>query len=512
MRNVRSCRFASALLLALGVASGTAWAQIAIADTEPNSSCFSAQDLGAASLPATVTGSLDTPPGTPDVDFYRFTGTPDELIVIDQTGSASGGGTLDDPFLGVFNSSCSRIAYADNDPSGGNWLDARLEVRVPADGVFVVAASSAYDWDFTGHGDAPGSYTLSVRKVAVAQAIGGRIVNSRTGAPVAGAGIDLVRCADGICFATSGTTFTGEDGLFRFDTASGTVWDPVLRAGEYRLTIYPPQGYEPPQTPLFAVAEGQDLGLGDVPLDPLAIVGSIRGRLVDAQTGAPITAGSALYALAELQACPFVSSCYTVRNVAVDAQGGFLFETGETGPLLAGTYRVVGHVDQYFVTESAPFEVGDGQHYDAGDVGVRPFPVRMTLTKGCGPIPSEGGECRFEVGIVNGTSSRLEADSWTLVRGVGYSFPGEVTQFQAGGRRSIKVEPGATATLPHTFTVPAALPDGTTICARVYTAEKKNPFLAIGIHDVFCLRKGEQGFAMLSEEDEREVLRREKKN
>lgn len=97
------------------------------------------------------------------------------------------------------------------------------------------------------------------------------------------------------------------------------------------------------------------------------------------------------------------------------------------------------------------------------------------------------------------------------MRAIGVFFPGEVTQFQAGPRKTVKVAPGASVTLPHTIEVPAALPDGTTICARVYTAERKNPFAAIGIHDVFCLRKGEQGFTALSEEDKREVLKQEKK-
>lgn len=510
MHHLRVSRFAPALLVALGFCLGTQ-ARAQLADTEPNSSCLSAQDLGSAALPVTVSGSLDTPPGTPDVDFYRLKGTPDELILIDQTGSASGGGTLADPFLGVFTSSCDRIAYSDADPATGNWQDARLEVRVPADGVLVVAASSAYDWDFGGHGGGSGSYTLSARKVAVAQAIGGRLADARTGAPVTGAWMDLMRCWDGYCTAVAGGTRSGDGGLFRFDAANGSLTEPVLRAGSYQIVIYPPQGYVSLQTPIFEVAEGQDFDLGDVAVTPVEVVGSIRGRLVDAQTGAPVVAGSSLYAYVELQACPAVNACYTVTNLAVDAQGRFVFQSEEFRPILAGTYRLVGHVDQYYDTPSEPFEVGDGQHFDAGDVAVRPFPVRLTLERGCGPIPSAGGECRFEIGIVNGTSSRLEADSWTLVRASSVYLPFEVTQFQAGGRKSVKVAPGATAVLPHSFTVPAALPDGTTICARVYTAEKKNPFLAIGIHDVFCLRKGEEGFAMLSEEDKREVLRQEQK-
>lgn len=510
MKNVRVSRLASVLLLlGASLAGAPGWAQSP--EAEPNSSCLSAQDLGAAALPVTVSGSLDTPPSTPDVDFYRFAGTPGELIVIDQAGSASGAGTLADPFVGVYSSSCSRIAYADNDPTGGNWLDARLEVQVPADGVFVVAASGAYDWDFSGQGEGSGSYTLTVRRVPVAEAIGGRLVDAETGAPVAGASIDIVRCVEGFCSWTSGTTYTGEDGTFRFDKAGGTVWDPVLRAGEYKIVVYPPQGYQSLPAPHFEVAEGQDLHVGDLALSPLEIVGSIRGRLVDAQTGAPVVAGPVLYASVELQACPSAGSCYTVSNLAVDAQGRFAFQSGDFGPILAGTYRFVGHADQYYVTESEPFEVADEQHFDFGDFAVKSFPVRLTLERGCGPIPSAGGECRFTAGIVNGTANRLEADSWTLVRAVGSSFPGEVTQFQAGGRKTVKVAPGGKVALQHSFTVPAALPDGTTICARVYTAEKKNPFAAIGIHDVFCLRKGEQGFAPLSEDDRREVLSREKK-
>src|SRR5829696_678175 len=133
MTNVRWIRFVLLFVAALGIAlAGTpAQAQTAATEIEPNTTCLSAQNVSATALPITINGSLDTPPGTPDVDYYRITGTPGERVLIDHMGSASGAGTLEDPYLGVFNSACGLVWYADDEPTVGNRLDARIEFQVP---------------------------------------------------------------------------------------------------------------------------------------------------------------------------------------------------------------------------------------------------------------------------------------------------------------------------------------------------------------------------------------------
>jgi hypothetical protein len=154
MIQARLLRFASASLLTLGLAFAASPAGAQVAEAEPNSTCLSAQNLGSAALPLSVSGDLTTPPAAPDVDYYRIDATPGDRIVIRQRGTASNAGTLQDPYLGVFTSTCSLLEYADYD--SGNWLDAKVEMSVPADGVVVIAASSAYDWQFLGNGNGDG--------------------------------------------------------------------------------------------------------------------------------------------------------------------------------------------------------------------------------------------------------------------------------------------------------------------------------------------------------------------
>jgi hypothetical protein len=72
----------------------------------------------------------------------------------------------------------------------------------------------------------------------------------------------------------------------------------------------------------------------------------------------------------------------------------------------------------------------------------------------------------------------------------------------------VNVAPGASVDLPFTFTVPASLDDGTAICARAFTSEKKNPFEAIGSQDLFCVAKVGQGFQVMPDEEKRELMKK----
>lgn len=132
-------------------------------ETEPNDKCSNAQDFGAVALPFTVDGSLDTPPSTPDVDFFEFTGTPGAIVTVDLEGSDTGKGTLSDPLLGLFDSGCNQI---DSDDDGGIGRNSRLRFTIPGDGVFILAATSFNDSDFSGDGSSNGSYQLTITPAA----------------------------------------------------------------------------------------------------------------------------------------------------------------------------------------------------------------------------------------------------------------------------------------------------------------------------------------------------------
>ena len=117
LRNAQGLSIASAQ-------SATALAQPAIApkatgtETEPNNSCQMAQDLGTVPLPFVLDGNLDSTV-EPDIDFYRFSGTPGVLVGIDHEGAATGKGTLPDPMLGLFDSNCN-LMDLNNDTNSAN--------------------------------------------------------------------------------------------------------------------------------------------------------------------------------------------------------------------------------------------------------------------------------------------------------------------------------------------------------------------------------------------------------
>lgn len=509
MTHVRSLRLLLVLFVAMGIALAGAPAQAqtaAIAETEPNATCLAAQSLGSAALPLTITGSLDTPPDTPDVDYYRITATPGDRIAVEQLGETSGNGTLGDPFLGVFSSSCGYLAYDDDSGSLG-YRDARVEVTVPADGVLVIAASGAWDWEFTGYGYFAGTYKLTVGKVLTADGIGGRVVDSVTGAAVPGVAVMLQSCSNGECPMYAGYTISGQDGTFRFEPGNFTLYSDTLRVGEYRLIVTVGHTYENYVGAPFQILEGQDLNVGDLALEPEPVVGSIRGRLVDGLTGASLSGTAAPYGRVELQSCsPY--GCGSIRFADVDAQGNFVMESTPNRPLPPGSYRILASADQYQPTTGPIFEVAEDQHYNVGDFEVKSFPVRMNLIQGCGTVPSTGGDCTFVVRVTNGNPGKLHGDVWSLVRSIPqYWGDDDSTEFQAGNRRTVSLLPGVSTDLTFSFTVPASMEDGTAICTRAFTSHKTNPFESIGARDLFCMAKVGQTFQVMPDKQKRELLK-----
>ena len=246
-------------------------------EEEPNAPCVEAQDLGPIDVTGTfsVQGSLDTPPEEPDVDFFRFSTTPWALLVADHEGQTTGAGTLSDPFLGLFDSDCNLLAL--NDDAVG--LNSRLNFEVPSDGVFILAASSCCDEQFTGDGGSSGTYQLTIAPAPPPiGAISGRIVDARTGEPLPGneppfAFADLLRCEDGDCFDVVSSQSADGEGRFRFERDFN---DQPLPVGTYQVTAFANE-FEPAQTDLFEVGEGEEFDVGDIPLQPpLFSVSDIR--------------------------------------------------------------------------------------------------------------------------------------------------------------------------------------------------------------------------------------------
>jgi len=235
-------------------------------EVEPNHPCPTAQDFGAVVLPFTLNGSLDSTPESPDVDFFRFTGTPGSIVRVDLEGQATGKGTLGDPLLGFFDTGCNLIAS--NDDSGGT-LNSRLVLNVPADGIFILAATVCCDSSFTGGG--VGTYQLTITPSAAIGSISGRVVDAVTGDPLPGdtdpfAFVQLLRCEDVGCFGVNAQPADTEG---RFQLNRDLSGQP-LEVGTYQVLAFANQ-YQQGQTDPFGVAEGEDRDVGDVPLQPFPV-------------------------------------------------------------------------------------------------------------------------------------------------------------------------------------------------------------------------------------------------
>lgn len=495
MRNVRL--HALSALLVIGFALAGAPAVLAQTEVEPNQPCSAAQDLTSATLPFAMTGEISST--VRDIDFYRFTGTPGDLITIRLEGIWSQSGALAEPSLGVFGSGCSLQARTD-----GSAPSVSLDFVVPEDGAFVVAATAYGDWDFTGHGAATGTYRLSMERQPLARAIRGRVVDARTGSAVLDANVTLLWCPDG-CVEVAGGMLTDGDGGFRFENG-GYALNIPLHAGEYSLFVDKGTLYQRAEVASISVAEGQDLDLGSVALQPIPVAGSISGRVVDVQTGVPLSGQGGPLAYATLERCEYPGFCSYVDSQYADSQGSFRFVGNELSPLFTGTYRIRASAQQYLEGAGESFTVGEGEDRTGLTVALQSFPVRIDVVEPCGPVPATGGDCHFKVQVTNGGSSRLQGQTWSVVTKA--DFFGPTVVFQAGSPKAVSLDPAASMVVPLSFHVPAAVPDGSTICVRTYVSHRPSELDVVGSRGALCLSKGAQGFTVLPEKEKDQALRK----
>jgi 5-hydroxyisourate hydrolase-like protein (transthyretin family) len=235
-------------------------------EVEPNNPCPIAQNFGAVTFPFTVNGSLDSTPESPDVDFFRFTGTPGAVVRVDLEGQATGKGTLNDPFLGFFDAGCNLLA---SDDDSGIGLNSKLVLAIPADGVLIFGVTRCCDEEFVGGG--VGTYQLTITPSSTIGSISGRVVDAQTGEPLAGdtdpfASVQLLRCQNGTCSTVSSQSADAA-GRFLFPPAFSPL---RLEVGTYRVRASAEQ-YQQGQTEPFAVAEGENRDVGDIPLQPFPV-------------------------------------------------------------------------------------------------------------------------------------------------------------------------------------------------------------------------------------------------
>lgn len=476
-------------------------------DIEPNNSCPGAQDVDGPILPFDILGSLDVVNGMPDIDFFRFTGVPGDLVRVDHQGFSSGNGTLEDPLLGLFDGDCNLIDV--NDDAGS--LDSRLIFSVPISGTYVLAATAFPDFDFVGAGE--GSYRLTVSPVQIADSVFGRLVDARDQVPLPGDGppfafVELIRCAAGSCFEVVSFQPADSNGNFRFD--SNFDGSPLL-VGSYQVRAFA-DGYEFFTTDVFEVSEGQSLDLGEIALIPFQLIGSVTGRLVDGLDGSPLSGFGPPFAFAELQRCEEFG-CFPVAGASADEQGLFRF-VGVVFGLPPGRYRVLAFADDYEPATTDEFDVGDAQDVEVGNIALTPTQIQFGAVDAC-EIPPGGGLCEYGIELRNRGPGRFKGEAWSMVEFFRNEPPFRTSRFQTGivGATNpmpvrLNLTAGDTMSLQFQLEVPGDVPDGSTICALATVGRNPNPqFDSFGDRFLFCAFTQSGNFTVLSEKEGRKRMR-----
>lgn len=331
-------------------------------EVEPNNSPDNPQDLGAVTLPFTLTGSLDTPPDVPDIDRFRLSVPLMTRVRIDVEGTSTGAGSLSDPYVLV---GTGQGWYLMSDDDGGTGLNAVIRLTLLESGVVNISVTGFGDSNFNGEGTSSGTYRLTVMAIPAPSSVSGRAVDAASGDAINGMSayswVDLRRCDDLSCKAVVGGTNLDAEGRFRFDMRS-------LDAGRYQIATRVP-GYRSAESDPFILSDREDRDLGDVVLQPLPHIGSISGRIVDSQTGQPVQAW------VDLVQCR-AGDCNTwVMRQPADTEGRFRFERNWNGvPLGIGTYRVWVTWNSYVETTTEPFQISEGESRDLGDILLQPLP------------------------------------------------------------------------------------------------------------------------------------------
>jgi hypothetical protein len=359
-------------------------------ESEPNNSCQTAQDVGALSGPFVMDGNLDSLP-TPDIDFFRFSTTPGSIIAVDQEGQPTGKGTLENPLLGLFDSNCNFITL--NDDSSN--LNSHLDITVPDDGVFIIAATTYPDFGFSGGG-----------------------------------------------------------------------------FGSYQLTVTPPQ-----------------------------FINSITGVITDTLNGKFLRGDAAPFAFVRLLRCE-TFGCFDVNSQNSGSDGSFHFETDSNGsPLRVGDYMIIASADQYQMTETEMFNVGEGEDHNTGLIALNSYPIRFSDTQVCN-VPAQGGGCDFSVKVTNGLPTKFSGKVWSIIDADNLRSFINFSSFQADSPQDITLGSGKSTIVRFRFMVRGSVPNGASICATVFAGKNPGPFFnAAGQRFLFCIVKGDTGFTLMSEQE-----------
>ncbi len=478
-------------------------------EQEPNDPCTSAQILGEVVLPSSVEGSLEYY----DVDFFRFSATPDNYLVANLDGVEGDLSALSDPYLGLFDSNCNLLASNDD----YNGVNSQIRFEVPGDGDFILAATSCCDSYFMGSYSS-GSYRLSLDETVPPSSISGRVVDAETGLGLPGnsepyAQVTLYECYTSDCSFSWDIywEYTDSEGRFSIDSS---WYGGDLPAGIYQLRASA-RNYVSQFTDPIQLEEAEQFDVGDISLEPQALADSVTGRLVDAVTGVPLSGTSWPYAYAELYYCNDGESCSYLsweNYTHADTDGVIRFETDNAGSgLITGWYRIYAYASDYDRGDSGVFELVENEQEDLGDIALMPPPITFSEIRPCGDLPIEGGKCRFSVRVTSNLPSEFKLGAWSLVEA--YSTGSELgwTEFQAGQAKTLELDTGESMVARFSFDVPETVQNGVYICPDIWVGlGEKNPYFDTLAHDnsLFCITKGlTSTYSVLSKQAAKAIVR-----
>jgi hypothetical protein len=233
-------------------------------------------------------------------------------------------------------------------------------------------------------------------------------------------------------------------------------------------------------------------------ITPFHAIGSISGRVVDAQTGSPLPGGVEPFAFVFLHRCD-IDFCEFAAEQAADSQGRFLFTQRFDGlPLEVGQYQVQAFANQYQFGQSSTLDVAAGNDGDFGDVGLEPNPVQFSDIVPCADLPPEGGRCRYSVRVTNRLPTKLkDGRVWSNVLAFRIGSFVDFTFFQAG-KHDLDLRPGRSKVFEFDFKVPETVRDGASICPDAFVGnDKEKPYFhTLGTTGLFCITKtGDAGIS-----------------
>ncbi len=169
---------------------------------------------GALSIGSTKEGSIES---VGDEDWFKIDLTAGTTYAFEVLGSETSNGTLDDPFLYLYDS--SGVVLAQDDDSGAGY-NASLAYTTPASGTYYLGVREALDWDV-------GTYTIKATTVVDDYSASAATVGVLSIGATKEGSIESVGDEDWFKVTlTAGTTYTFE--ALGSETSNGTLDDPFL--------------------------------------------------------------------------------------------------------------------------------------------------------------------------------------------------------------------------------------------------------------------------------------------